>query len=84
MVLDDNDHAHAIRSATGYHRQGEWSRWVKPLAASGQAWQSRRFQLAARAASGRRAGWVTPVARCLRGPGLSVPRVRRAAVAPAG
>jgi ribosomal protein S18 acetylase RimI-like enzyme len=31
MVLDDNDGAHAIWAASGYVRQGEWSRWVKPL-----------------------------------------------------
>jgi ribosomal protein S18 acetylase RimI-like enzyme len=31
MVLDDNDDAHAIWAANGYHRQAEWSRWVKPL-----------------------------------------------------
>ena len=31
MVLDDNDGAHAIWAANGYHRQAEWSRWVKPL-----------------------------------------------------
>ena len=32
MVLDDNDQAHSIWAAAGYTRQGEWSRWVKPLA----------------------------------------------------
>ena len=31
MVLDDNPRAHAIWAARGYHRQQEWSRWVKPL-----------------------------------------------------
>jgi len=31
MVLDDNPGAHRIWSANGYDRQGEWSRWVKPL-----------------------------------------------------
>jgi hypothetical protein len=31
MVLDDNDGAHAIWAASGYRRQDEWSRWVKPL-----------------------------------------------------
>jgi ribosomal protein S18 acetylase RimI-like enzyme len=31
MVLDDNEQAHQIWSAGGYHRQEEWSRWVKPL-----------------------------------------------------
>jgi ribosomal protein S18 acetylase RimI-like enzyme len=31
MVLDDNAGAHAIWAASGYHRQPEWSRWVKPL-----------------------------------------------------
>ena len=31
MVLDDNDRAHAIWAAGGYHRQEEWSRWIKPL-----------------------------------------------------
>jgi ribosomal protein S18 acetylase RimI-like enzyme len=31
MVLDDNDRAQGIWSACGYHRQQEWSRWVKPL-----------------------------------------------------
>jgi ribosomal protein S18 acetylase RimI-like enzyme len=31
MVLDDNDQAHRIWAARGYHRQDEWSRWVKPL-----------------------------------------------------
>lgn len=31
MVLDDNDQAHRIWAAAGYSRQGEWSRWVKPL-----------------------------------------------------
>jgi ribosomal protein S18 acetylase RimI-like enzyme len=31
MVLDGNDGAHAVWSANGYHRQPDWSRWVKPL-----------------------------------------------------
>ena len=31
MVLDDNEKAHAIWAARGYHPQPEWSRWVKPL-----------------------------------------------------
>ncbi|MFC3993582.1 GNAT family N-acetyltransferase [Actinoplanes siamensis] len=31
VVLDANERAHAIWSAYGYRRQGEWSRWVKPL-----------------------------------------------------
>ncbi|WP_436524712.1 GNAT family N-acetyltransferase [Actinoplanes sp. HUAS TT8] len=31
MVLDANERAHGIWSAHGYRRQGEWSRWVKPL-----------------------------------------------------
>jgi ribosomal protein S18 acetylase RimI-like enzyme len=31
MVLDDNADAHRIWQACGYRRQGEWSRWVKPL-----------------------------------------------------
>jgi ribosomal protein S18 acetylase RimI-like enzyme len=31
MVLDDNEQAHQIWGAGGYHRQEEWSRWVKPL-----------------------------------------------------
>jgi ribosomal protein S18 acetylase RimI-like enzyme len=31
MVLDDNDQAHRIWAAAGYTRQGEWSRWLKPL-----------------------------------------------------
>ncbi|MEU8240548.1 GNAT family N-acetyltransferase [Actinoplanes missouriensis] len=32
MVLDDNTTAHGIWAARGYRQQGEWSRWVKPLA----------------------------------------------------
>ncbi|MEU4559184.1 GNAT family N-acetyltransferase [Actinoplanes sp. NPDC023936] len=32
MVLDDNATAHGIWAARGYRQQGEWSRWVKPLA----------------------------------------------------
>ncbi|MET0422648.1 MAG: GNAT family N-acetyltransferase [Actinoplanes sp.] len=31
MVLDDNERAHAIWLASGYRRQDDWSRWVKPL-----------------------------------------------------
>ena len=31
MVLDDNEQAHRIWAAGGYHRQDDWSRWVKPL-----------------------------------------------------
>ena len=31
MVLDDNPGAHAIWAAGGYHRQEDWSRWVKPF-----------------------------------------------------
>jgi ribosomal protein S18 acetylase RimI-like enzyme len=31
MVLDDNEQAHGIWSRSGYRRQEEWSRWVKPL-----------------------------------------------------
>jgi ribosomal protein S18 acetylase RimI-like enzyme len=31
MVLDENPAAHAIWAAHGYHRQPDWSRWVKPL-----------------------------------------------------
>ena len=31
MVLDDNPRAHTIWAARGYHRQQDWSRWVKPL-----------------------------------------------------
>jgi ribosomal protein S18 acetylase RimI-like enzyme len=31
MVLDDNPQAHAIWAARGYHRQSDWSRWIKPL-----------------------------------------------------
>jgi ribosomal protein S18 acetylase RimI-like enzyme len=31
MVLDDNPRAHAIWAARGYHRQEDWSRWIKPL-----------------------------------------------------
>jgi ribosomal protein S18 acetylase RimI-like enzyme len=32
MVLDENELAHGPWTAAGYHRQPEWSRWVKPLA----------------------------------------------------
>jgi ribosomal protein S18 acetylase RimI-like enzyme len=31
MVLDDNEQAHRIWVECGYHRQDEWSRWIKPL-----------------------------------------------------
>jgi hypothetical protein len=31
MVLADNEQAHRIWTACGYHRQAEWSRWIKPL-----------------------------------------------------
>ena len=31
MVLDDNPRAHAVWAARGYHRQDDWSRWIKPL-----------------------------------------------------
>jgi ribosomal protein S18 acetylase RimI-like enzyme len=31
MVLDDNPQAHGIWAAHGYHRQDDWSRWIKPL-----------------------------------------------------
>jgi ribosomal protein S18 acetylase RimI-like enzyme len=31
MVLDDNLQAHRLWSASGYHQQQEWSRWIKPL-----------------------------------------------------
>jgi ribosomal protein S18 acetylase RimI-like enzyme len=31
MVLDDNEPAHGIWAASGYRRQQEWSRWIKPL-----------------------------------------------------
>ncbi|HEV2636719.1 MAG TPA: GNAT family N-acetyltransferase [Actinocrinis sp.] len=31
MVLDHNTLAHHAWSAAGYHREDEWSRWVKPL-----------------------------------------------------
>ncbi len=31
MVLDDNPRAHAIWAARGYHRQQDWSRWIKSL-----------------------------------------------------
>ena len=30
-VLDGNDSAQGLWSRAGYRRQGEWSRWVKPL-----------------------------------------------------
>ena len=35
MVLDGNAGAHGIWAAHGYQRQPDWSRWVKPIAASG-------------------------------------------------
>jgi ribosomal protein S18 acetylase RimI-like enzyme len=31
MVLDGNGPAQGLWSRAGYRRQGEWSRWVKPL-----------------------------------------------------
>jgi len=31
MVLDGNERAHRIWAAANYARQGDWSRWVKPL-----------------------------------------------------
>ena len=31
MVLDENPRAHAVWAARGYHRQDDWSRWIKPL-----------------------------------------------------
>jgi ribosomal protein S18 acetylase RimI-like enzyme len=31
MVLDDNDQAHGVWAASGYHRQDDWARWIKPL-----------------------------------------------------
>jgi ribosomal protein S18 acetylase RimI-like enzyme len=34
MVLDDNEQAHRIWTTSGYARQPEWSRWVKPLSNS--------------------------------------------------
>jgi ribosomal protein S18 acetylase RimI-like enzyme len=34
MVLDDNEPAHGAWAASGYVRQPQWSRWVKPLPAS--------------------------------------------------
>jgi ribosomal protein S18 acetylase RimI-like enzyme len=34
MVLDDNEQAHRIWTTSGYARQPEWSRWVKPLSKS--------------------------------------------------
>ena len=32
MVLDRNTLAHSAWSAAGYHREDDWSRWIKPLA----------------------------------------------------
>jgi ribosomal protein S18 acetylase RimI-like enzyme len=34
MVLDDNRAAHEFWRACGYVAQPEWSRWIKPIAAS--------------------------------------------------
>ncbi|MEU6575710.1 GNAT family N-acetyltransferase [Streptomyces sp. NPDC046805] len=31
MVLEANERAHHTWSATGYHRENHWRRWVKPL-----------------------------------------------------
>lgn len=31
MVLDENDPGAALWRSAGYRRQGEWSRWVKPV-----------------------------------------------------
>ncbi|WP_327131170.1 GNAT family N-acetyltransferase [Streptomyces sp. NBC_01343] len=31
MVLDRNERAHGAWAAGGYHRQDQWTRWVKPL-----------------------------------------------------
>ncbi|MFI5671304.1 GNAT family N-acetyltransferase [Streptomyces sp. NPDC051704] len=31
MVLDRNERAHGAWTAGGYHRQDQWTRWVKPL-----------------------------------------------------
>jgi ribosomal protein S18 acetylase RimI-like enzyme len=31
MVLDDNDLGRQIWEASGYERQPEWSRWIKPV-----------------------------------------------------
>jgi ribosomal protein S18 acetylase RimI-like enzyme len=31
MVLDDNDLGQGLWRASGYHRQGDWRRWVKAL-----------------------------------------------------
>ncbi|MFE2547249.1 GNAT family N-acetyltransferase [Streptomyces sp. NPDC059355] len=31
MVLDRNERAHGAWAAAGYHRQDQWTRWVKPL-----------------------------------------------------
>ena len=47
MVLDDNDLGQGLWQASGYHRQGDWRRWVKTLldAASGPYWPgSRRLE----------------------------------------
>ena len=35
MVLDGNARAHGIWAASGYRRQDDWSRWVKPLIGRG-------------------------------------------------
>ncbi len=34
MVLDDNELGQSIWAARGYHRQAEWSRWVKQRSAA--------------------------------------------------
>ena len=31
MVLDGNGKAHGVWQASGYRRQDDWSRWIKPL-----------------------------------------------------
>ncbi|MFF0289932.1 GNAT family N-acetyltransferase [Streptomyces sp. NPDC005262] len=31
MVLEANERAHHTWTAAGYHREGHWRRWVKPL-----------------------------------------------------
>ncbi|MHB9863261.1 GNAT family N-acetyltransferase [Streptomyces sp. YIM S03343] len=31
MVLEANERAHQAWAATGYHREGHWRRWIKPL-----------------------------------------------------
>ncbi|MEC3955892.1 GNAT family N-acetyltransferase [Nocardia sp. CDC153] len=37
MVLDENDLGQSVWKANGYAPQPEWSRWVKPLAASARS-----------------------------------------------